>query len=144
MKTIQGTWSVADWRLNPADIHVWTISLDVSSADLSVCKRILSSSEMERARSFRFEQHQRRFIACRGLMRMLLGRYLHVEPAVLEFVPGPHGKPFLSGAFADSQLNFNLAHSEDLALLALTPAGITGVDIERIRPLEDAGQLVDR
>jgi len=77
-------------------------------------------------------------------MRMLLGRYLHVEPADLEFVYGPHGKPFLSGAFADSRLNFNLAHSENLALLAVTRAGMIGVDIERIRPMDDAGQLVGR
>jgi len=77
-------------------------------------------------------------------MRMLLGRYLQAEPANLEFVNGPHGKPFLTGAFADSFLNFNLAHSENLALLALTRAGMLGVDIERIRPLDDAAQLVDR
>jgi 4'-phosphopantetheinyl transferase len=113
----------------------------MASTALSTLEGILSSSELERARRFRFDQHRNRFIAGRGLMRTLLSRYLETKPAKLEFVYNPYGKPFLSGAFAESRLNFNLAHSENLAIFAVTRAGTIGVDVERIRPLTDADQL---
>jgi 4'-phosphopantetheinyl transferase len=143
MQTIQGIWPLADWRLNPADIHVWTISLDITASCLSGFERILSTSELARARSFRFDLHRNRFIAGRGSMRTLLSRYLKTEPAHVNFGEGPHGKPYLSGAFAESGLNFNLAHSENLGLFAVTRAGSIGVDIERIRPLTDSEQIAD-
>jgi 4'-phosphopantetheinyl transferase len=41
-------------------------------------------------------------------------------------------------------LHFNLAHSGELALLALTRAGEVGVDVERIRPMPDALELAAR
>lgn len=97
MKTIQGALPLADWRLNPDEIHVWTIS----------------------ARSFRFDLHRNRFIAERGCMRTLLGCYLATEPAKVRFAQGSHVRPFLSGAFANSRLSFNMSHSEILGLLAL-------------------------
>jgi len=144
MKTIRGSRPPAGWRLSPADVHVWTISLDVASAVLDAFAAILSSSELERAQQFRSGQPRNRFIAGRAQMRTLLSRYLQTEPAKLEFGYGSGGKPFLSGAFAENGLNFNLTHSDNLALLAVTRAGMIGADIERIRPLTDADRLVDR
>ena len=141
METIQAPCPLADWHLGPTDIHVWTTSLDLAPAVLNTFEATLSSSERERARRFRFDQPRNRFIAGRGLMRTLLGRYLETEPAKLELVCSPYGKPFLSGALVESWLNFNLAHSENLALLAVTRVGTIGVDVERIRPLTAADQI---
>jgi 4'-phosphopantetheinyl transferase len=144
MKKIRETRPPAGWRLRPGDIHVWTISLDMAAAGLAPFEKALSSSEMERARRFRFDQHRNRFIAGRGQMRTLLSRYLRAGPAELEFGHGPRGKPLLTGVLAEAGLNFNLAHSENLALLAVTRAGMIGVDVERIRPLTNASELAAR
>jgi 4'-phosphopantetheinyl transferase len=143
MQTVLQPCPTIDWRLGPADVHVWAAALDVVPAVLDV-EGILSSAELERARRFRFDQPRNRFIAGRSLLRRLLGRYLQTDPAKLEFGQGACGKPFLAGAFADNRLNFNLAHSEDLAVLAMTRAGVIGVDVERIRPLSNADHLVAR
>jgi 4'-phosphopantetheinyl transferase len=62
----------------------------------------------------------------------------------LEFCYGPQGKPALAGVWSASGWHFNLAHSLDLALLAVTRSGPVGVDVERIRPLRDVDQLVSR
>jgi 4'-phosphopantetheinyl transferase len=144
MQTIPQTFALIDWDLGPADVHVWSASLEVATAALKSFEKILCAIEMERARRFRFEQHRTRFVAGRCLVRTLLSHYLHTEPAKLEFAYGPYGKPCLSGAFAKSHLNFNLAHSEDLAVFAITRAGAIGVDAERIRPLTGADELVAR
>jgi 4'-phosphopantetheinyl transferase len=52
----------------------------------------------------------------------------------LRFGYGPSGKPFL---LDDPKLRFNLSHSEDMAVFAVTRAGEVGIDIERRRPMAD-------
>jgi 4'-phosphopantetheinyl transferase len=105
---------------------------------------LLAPGEAERAARFRFEGGRHRAIAGRGQLRAVLGRCLGADPAALEFSYGPHGKPALAGVWSGSGWHFNLAHSADLALLAVTRSGPVGVDVERLRPLADAGQLVSR
>jgi 4'-phosphopantetheinyl transferase len=144
MRTIRGTRPPPDWRVKPAEVHVWTLALDVAPAGLRVLEGLLSPSELDRARRFRSGQVQNRFIAGRGLMRILLSRYRHASPAELEFTYGPCGKPYLSDGLTETGPSFNLAHSENLALLAVARGGMIGVDIERIRTVDDADEVVDR
>ncbi|HWQ90508.1 MAG TPA: 4'-phosphopantetheinyl transferase superfamily protein, partial [Clostridia bacterium] len=70
--------------------------------------------------------------------------YLHTAPGSIRFTYGMHGKPRLDGRQAKSGLHFNLAHSHDLALVAVTRLGPVGVDIELIRYLEELDELVSR
>jgi 4'-phosphopantetheinyl transferase len=126
------------------EVHVWAARLDVSSATLASFAATLSLSERERASRFHFERHRHRFIAGRGLLRALLGRYLEVEPMRIEFTYGAAGKPMLAASDPQTALHFNLAHSKDLGLIAITRSGPVGVDVEQIRALNDAEELVAR
>ena len=139
-------WPVAPARLQleKTGAHVWAASLHTAPTVLTSLARTLSEAEQERAARFKFEPGRKRFIAGRGLLRAILGRYLQTGPAELKFVYGPHGKPALSAEFAGAEIHFNLAHSDDLALIAVTRAGAVGVDVERIRPVKDAEALVAR
>jgi phosphopantetheinyl transferase len=65
----------------------------------------------------------------RGVLRVLLARYLACDPGELCFKDGPHGKPALSGF---KEVCFNLSHSGDLALFAFTLGAPVGVDVELI------------
>ena len=125
-------------------VHVWASSLAVSITTLQYRKQLLSKDELSRAARFRFQLHRNRFIAGRGFLRYLLGGYLETDPASLEFAYGPNGKPALPGAAHASEIEFNLAHSEDLALLAVAKGLPIGVDVEVVRQLSDAGDLVAR
>jgi 4'-phosphopantetheinyl transferase len=93
---------------------------------------------------FRFDVDRNRFIAGRGLLRSILSQYLNTKPGGLEFVYGANGKPSLSDKTADPGIRFNLAHSENLALMAVVRGRDLGVDVERIRPIPDVEQLVAR
>lgn len=130
--------------LAESEVHVWSLPLDLPLPRQDQAAAALSPAERERAARFALPQARRRFIAGRGQLRELLGRYLERDPATLEFESGPHGKPALAGAAAASGLQFNLAHSDNLALLAVTRSGPVGVDLERIRPLPDIPRLVAR
>ena len=78
----------------------------------------------------------------RGALRKVLARYLDEDPAEIELREGPHGKPAL--ADPSSPLRFNLSHSGDLALVAVTQGREVGIDVERIRPRRHLPRLADR
>jgi 4'-phosphopantetheinyl transferase len=132
------------WSLRENELHVWAASLDVNDAQLNRFAVNLSSLEAGRASRFHFPRHRDRFIAGRGFLRAVLGHYLRTEPGTLEFSYGAQGKPALAGVHARNGLHFNLAHSEDLVLLAVTHANSVGVDVERVRTLRDPEELVAR
>jgi 4'-phosphopantetheinyl transferase len=139
-------WPLAPNRcaLAANDVHVWAAYLNLRPEALARLAAILSAEEQERAGHFRFDRHHNRFIAARGFLRSLLAIYLECAPDELQFEYSQNGKPALNGSFAGSGLAFNLAHSQDLALIAVTRLGPIGVDVEQIRPVADADDLVER
>ena len=134
----------ADLALSGDEMHVWSASLDVGGPRVQGLRRILTQDEVERAERFFFAEDRDRFIVARGLLRVILGRYLDAPPEQLQFCYGPRGKPALATRFGEDEIDFNLSHSHDLALFAITRNRRVGVDLECIRPIPKAGQLVGR
>jgi 4'-phosphopantetheinyl transferase len=134
----------ANLRLRENEVHVWAAPLDVVADVLTNLADTLFPEEKERAAKFKFEKHRNRFSAGRGWLREILGRYLQIGPAELRFTYSANGKPTLSQEFASAGIYFNLAHSEDLALFAITRVGPVGVDAECIREIENVEELVTR
>jgi 4'-phosphopantetheinyl transferase len=91
---------------------------------------LLSADELSRAAAFRFERARSRVVAARGLLRMVLGERLGLDPRRIEFSYSEHGKPRLAG---DTGLRFNLSHSNGLIALALCDGREVGVDVEAKR-----------
>ena len=117
-------------QLEPGEIHLWRAALD-HPVRLSGAEAVLSREEILRAGRFARAQDRERFIAAHGALRMVLGLYLSADPQSLEFCKGPMGKPSLVQTFTD--LRFNLSHSGDLALIAVTRGREVGVDVERVQ-----------
>ena len=116
------------------EAHVWQFDLDTQSSGDGQWESLLSSDERERALRFHFPLHRRRFAASRGLLRIVLGAYLDTDPKTLCFRYSDKGKPALGGMHATSPLRFNLSHSENVVLLAVTLGREIGVDVEYMRP----------
>src|SRR4051794_2223555 len=102
--------------LPDCELHIWQIPLDRSEQDRSLLFQVLSSDERNRAARFHFDIHREQFIVGRGILRTVLGNYLNVQPGKLTFAYGMRGKP----ALPDKSLQFNLAHSGSLGVLAVT------------------------
>jgi len=115
------------------EAQVWRAHLDCTPSQLSQFEALLNAEETVRARRFRFAVHRNRFVARRGLLRLLLGRYLQVSPESLRLEYTPHGKPSLAKRYA-SDIRFNLSHSQDVALFVVTLGREAGIDVERIQP----------
>lgn len=126
------------------DIHVWHAALDREEDFLRRVEATLSLEEKARADRFHFANDRNRFVAARGLLRELLGRYLQQAPAALEFSYGRHGKPALSGKEASSGLCFNLSHSAGLAVYAIAKERNLGIDVEHVRPDSAGDDIAQR
>lgn len=109
---------------------MWRVSLDESQPPKF--ESLLDDDERNRAARFRFQEHRNRFIVARGALRTILGGYLQAEPAALQFSYGRYGKPALAEGFAANAVSFNLSHSGEFMLMAVTRGREVGVDTELI------------
>lgn len=145
MKTVDVLWNAAPGGLKPADgdVHVFCSPLDVPSKRLEELAQSLSDDEWHRANRFHLERDRNRFIAGRGTLREILAVLFELDPASLVFSRGEFGKPQIAAPAAARSLHFNLAHSDAIAVYAIAKHEL-GVDVERIRPMDDAEQIASR
>jgi 4'-phosphopantetheinyl transferase len=125
------SWPAAD------EVHVWSVALDAQPASVGAA---LSEDELLRAAAFKVEDGRRNFVATRGALRILLGRYLDEDPAAIRFMAAKSGKP---GLAHPSLLQFNVSHSGDVALIVVGHVDV-GVDVEQIKPRHDLTGLAKR
>lgn len=126
----------AEWRrvtapppLTAGEIHCWRFDLGPGPAGTEAAlARWLSADERKRAARYLAPVAGERFRRARGLLRWVLAGYLGRPPAHLAFRYLGQGKPALTGA----ELQFNLSHSGDLALLAVARDLPLGIDLERL------------
>jgi 4'-phosphopantetheinyl transferase len=78
------------------------------------------------------------------VLRALLGRYLKLEPAKVQFVYNAWGKPTLAPGSGQAALQFNVSHSGELALYAFARQAEVGIDIEFIRTDLDYEEIAER
>jgi 4'-phosphopantetheinyl transferase len=116
-----------DLTLKSATVHLWRMSLLLQAETKAPYLALLSADEAARAERFHFRIHRERFIAARAMLRLILGLYLQKLPESLQFSYSEKGKPSLP----DSDIQFNISHSETAAVLAVTLHDPIGVDIEK-------------
>lgn len=121
-------------------VHVWCANLEPGAEQVAVLQKTLSPSEKQRACSFRFGRHRRRFTVARGILRVLLGRYLGTAPLGVDISYSDYGKPYLP----TKTIDFNVSHSEEFGLFAFCLGAEIGVDLEKIRPINDAEGIAAR
>lgn len=118
--------------LSSGAVHVWHIYGGVHEDVVLRCRRVLSVDEAQRADRFHFDRDRNLFICFRAALRSILARYLNVAPNRIAFSYAAQGKPDLAPGSPESRLRFNLSHSHDRCLLAVTLDAQVGIDIEFI------------
>jgi 4'-phosphopantetheinyl transferase len=132
------------------DIDLWLLSTEsVKAADLATLQACLTPQEQAQLQRMRAAQGQRQFTLSRGCLRYLIGHYIGATPESLCFSYGWRGKPALkqSGYGKDTGLQFNLSHSGERLLVAVSGAASVmaiGVDLEVLRPVTHLSGLCRR
>jgi len=126
---------LANCLLMPSRIDIWLYSLATLHEDAAT---LLDATELARANRYHFARHSRRFIMARAILRCIIGRYLNIPPKDIAFTYQTHGKPEIPHP---AQIQFNLSHSQDMALLAIGQNYPMGIDIEFFtdRPYDGIG-----
>lgn len=108
------------------DIY-YAISVTSFASRLPTYLETLDKDEIAVAERFKFAELRTRYIISHGILRQLLAERVH-EPAVsLRIEKAEFGKPFLPDY---SELSFNMSHTEDILVIAISSQCQLGVDVE--------------
>jgi phosphopantetheinyl transferase len=120
---------------NNPHVTIACLSLHVADKEYAYLVNLLSDDEKERSLR-RVPEVRRRAVVSRGRLRVLLGRLTGVPPEEVSLKTGRFGKPYLSDSHQDS-IQFNVAHSMDEAVIALSRQCTIGVDVEKRKATHD-------
>lgn len=118
-------------------IEVMRLDFDLAAPWPDADWNVLTAEERERALRFLRHEDRLRMISTRAALRRLLGERIGADPATLRFTAGRYGRLEL----ADGGVSFNVSHSGDCALVAISRHWVVGVDIERVDAMADVAGL---
>jgi 4'-phosphopantetheinyl transferase len=110
-------------HLRDGSVHICQVNIDDPGWDRF--SAVLSRAENEKAERFRTLKLRQNYLRCRSALRMLLALYAGQPANGIALSYGQFGKPEI----ADQKWHFNLSHSEDRALIAISSYPI-GIDLE--------------
>jgi 4'-phosphopantetheinyl transferase len=120
--------------LNEGDVGVWIVTLPKADACWAEAWNVISRDERERANRIVRDEDRALWIHTRAVLRRLLAGHLCVEPQLMVFGEGPHGKPEVSEPASNEGLDFSVSHSGAVAVITVARDRRVGVDVERIQP----------
>lgn len=109
-----------------------------SLAENSDLHKILTPKELIYAERLKGSGQKSTWLSCRSALRLILGSYLNMPPVEIEFKKGRFGKLYIT----DTDLCFNVSHTNSAFLLAFNFCGRIGVDIEMLTGKEDLPLLI--
>jgi 4'-phosphopantetheinyl transferase len=127
--------------LNSHDVHLWKCLFKPDSNEFKESAYLLSEEELQLADRFVFEHDRERYVYFHGALRVVLSAYTRTPPRLLSFWKNSYGKPHVVRHSGKIDVQFSLSHSQDIALIAVTMDEEVGVDVEFIRPMNDARDI---
>ncbi|MEO6445129.1 MAG: 4'-phosphopantetheinyl transferase superfamily protein [Gemmatimonadaceae bacterium] len=111
-------------------VRLWSVELLQPADVVEQLVERLSLDERRRALALRRAPERRRFVVARAMLRSILAECTGIAGEDLTFSYGTNGKPSLDLPGPFDPPFFNVSHSRDLALVAVSPAHEVGVDVE--------------
>lgn len=115
-------------------IHVWSAPYYDPGPVNSFPSAFVSPEEVKRAQQLRKQTDARRYILRHGMIRAVLGHYLHKDPQKIRFVSGIHGKPELDPEDNTPGVRFSLSHTDEMICLGITKKTAIGLDLVKTLP----------
>ncbi len=133
-----------DYSLARNAVHVWRAYFQPVFMSNGKFAESLSAEEIDRAQRFIRKSDQDRYVFAHGVLRSVLGAYLGCAPHKLIFENKQYYKPRLVSHSGGNDIQFNLSHSGDMILIAVTRGPAVGIDVEHMRRIPDVLQIVNR
>lgn len=121
-------------------VGLWLVPLGSAGPEISWAMGRLAPEERSLAERFPDRTNTVRFAVTRAALRQLLGKYTNRRCSEIRLTYGKAGKPYLH---SDTDVHFNVSHSADLAVIAISTDTPVGVDVEQRREPElRVGEMV--
>ena len=128
------------------EVLIWHIEPE-SISDAARCAEFLSwLSPEERATHdrFRFDRHRHTYLVSHALLRGALSQVVDRSPAQWLFGLNAYGKPHLANPVPHLDIQFNLSHTNGMAVLALAMNREVGIDVEHLGRQETNTDIAER
>lgn len=110
-------------------VSIWKIPLTLTEPQVEELLVSLSEEEQVAARRFKFDMHRRRYVAAHFATNKILADALDISAEEIQYEKNTFGKPFIP----NHPINFNLSHSEEIALLIVSKDYEVGIDVEYMK-----------
>lgn len=146
MAIIDRKWRPPDQKdpLDTKTVDVWRGELDTERRLLRSYRQYMSCQENSVADRFVRRSDKNRYIFAHGMLRNVLGSYVGCHPKQLELHANSFGKPYIAYPESGKKIHFNLSHSLNIILLAVSNGSPVGIDVEFMRDMKDAKQIAIR
>ncbi|MHA1984746.1 MAG: 4'-phosphopantetheinyl transferase family protein [Candidatus Hodarchaeales archaeon] len=128
------------FSISDQEVHIWTVTLSNQVVSTDEIKSILSYSELRKIDEFNVVSDKERYTYYRGLLRLILSKYLTIQPEKIIINISEKGRPFIK----DSDINFNISHKGDFAVVAVTKNCEIGIDVENLDDNVNYFRLIER
>ena len=125
------------------DTVVLHVDLSPSPETQAVALQWLDETERRRSDRFNHAGARRRFELCRAALRAVLCRRLECDNSALSFGYSKYEKPYALLNDQPGPISINVSHSGDHGLIALTPNGRIGIDVEVRSHRRDFDRLIE-
>jgi 4'-phosphopantetheinyl transferase len=115
------------------EVHVWRVSTVDQLPHLENLMRFLNMDELSRLNRLVIPIERNQYIVCRATLRLILSRYLDINPEKICFSYDTKGKMQLQKKLNLLDIRFSLSHSGNMALYSVSLKKENGVDVEWIR-----------
>jgi 4'-phosphopantetheinyl transferase len=139
------------WKIPPdcltlksQEIDLWCGDCNLPLTIIQSLKEYLSGEEIKRSERFKFDHHRNHYIASRGILRIILGKYLNIHPYNVQFQYSKKGKPTVILSQNHNNLEFNMSHSNGLTLYGIIQEYSIGIDVEYKREMNDIHMIAKR
>src|SRR5215468_8726573 len=123
-----------DLALSSERVDLWFVFANEASAATELTERyrtLLTAPERQQQQRFYFAKDRHRYLLTRALVRTALSRYVPIAACDWRFEPSAYGRPMIVNDHELVRgLSFNISHTDGLIVLAVTCAGLIGVDTE--------------
>lgn len=129
-------------ELTEKKIHIFLLHLE--EHDEKQLYDFLSDDEKERADRLKVELKKKQFIISRSVLRKIISNSINKPYDEIVFYYTEENKPFIKDKLNNKTIEFNVSHSEQCVLIAVTLDNKVGVDVEKINAKIDFESLSAR
>ncbi len=126
-------------------VHIWSARIADLYRYYPSLSAVVSLDEVNRASGFKRREDARNYIVRHGMVRTILGHYTNQDPALVQFIRGITGKPYLDPETNQHDIRFSFSHTDERICLGISQKSSIGLDIVKIDsryPFSEAGQYI--